>query len=448
VTDFQKLLSNVTLLDALRHRRSRRFAKGMTMEDGPLKFESKAVPHKLAEEELAALAFAACGVTGYALGDLVYDAGKGGTMMGSFLGRTVGSADAVQAVSLVIAHDDATWLMKRPQDFEPAEYPEIALLAQKGDLLELFRRSRVKLADERLTPPLEVPKNLDVNLWDMYRPGTTYLVPINEYTYMYINGLLEFLNDTMGVFVVDDRRNFRPAGLEKFAKSSGGHLVDDPNAKRTLTIERIEAILHSVVMVEHGMMLQNLGLMAHAMGLGGFPNFAGHEFAWFEALGFQMRKMSTLEYMGASRLVRTVGGWLGRSPELEFPIALKKGDDVLLKPYCPPFYKSMEAAVHAVVERKFGTKGVFRGGIATSGFKDGKAISDASPALTKNAIDAVVAYCTYIWDTYGRFPAYPAPFRTSVGFQASHLDIGFYDRFYRPEAISDLHRNHDATWHQ
>jgi len=36
------------------------------------------------------------------------------------------------------------------------------------------------------------------------------------------------------------------------------------------------------------MMLQNLGLMAQALGLGGFPNFANHEFAWFQALGFRM----------------------------------------------------------------------------------------------------------------------------------------------------------------
>ena len=47
----------------------------------------------------------------------------------------------------------------------------------------------------------------------------------------------------------------------------------------------------------------------------------------------------------------------------------------------------------------------------------------------------------------GRFPAYPAPFRTSVGFQAAHLDLGFYEKFYRPEALGDAHRTHDAIWH-
>jgi hypothetical protein len=282
----------------------------------------------------------------------------------------------------------------------------------------------------------------------VYRPGTTYFVPINEYTYMYINGLLEFLNDTMAVFVVDERAGFRPAGLARHAKSKGGHLHDDPHARRTLTVERIEAILHSVVMVEHGMMLQNLGLMAHAMGLGGFPNFAGHEFAWFEALGFRMRSMTTMQYLGANRLLRFAAGLLGKDPTIEFPVGLEKNGEVLLKPYAPPYYATMADAVHAVVERKFGPQGIFRGGVGTSGWKDATSIAKAAPPISQRTIDAVVDYCTYLFATYGRFPAYPAPFRTSVGFQAAHLDLAFYDRFYRPEALGRTQREHAARWHR
>ena len=447
MTDFAARLGKTSLFDALRLRRSRRFAVGMEMQAGPLKYASTAPAHPLSKDELAALAFAACGVTGWALGDLVYTLGQGGTMMGGFLGRTVGSADAVQAVSVVVSTDHATWLLRRPQDFEPRDFPELVELARKGELTALFEKSRIELAKERLAPPLDVPKNLDVNQWDMYRPGTAYFVPINEYTYMYINGLLEFLNDTMGIFVVDDRASFRPAGLAKFAKSKGGHLHDDPAAQRTLTIERLETILHSVVMVEQGMMLQNLGLMAHAMGLGGFPNFAGHEFAWFEALRFRMQKMSTLEYLGANRVVRTVASLLRKNPPIEFPVGLERGGKVLLKPYCPPYYATMEAAVRAVVERKFGASGVFRAGISGT-WTEPKSIAAAAAPISAKTIDAVIAYASYVHDTYGRFPAYPAPFRTSVGFQAAHLDLAFYDKLYRPDAISDVHREHDETWHR
>jgi hypothetical protein len=38
-------------------------------------------------------------------------------------------------------------------------------------------------------------------------------------------------------------------------------------------------------------MLQNLGLMTQALGLGGFPHFAAHPFIWFQALGFRMQEI-------------------------------------------------------------------------------------------------------------------------------------------------------------
>jgi hypothetical protein len=65
-------LARYPLLDALRERRSRRFGMGMKIESGPFAYESRHEPLPLTESEKAALAFAACGVTGYALADLSY----------------------------------------------------------------------------------------------------------------------------------------------------------------------------------------------------------------------------------------------------------------------------------------------------------------------------------------------------------------------------------------
>jgi hypothetical protein len=62
-------------------------------------------------------------------------------------------------------------------------------------------------------------------------------------------------------------------------------------------------------------------------------------------------------------------------------------------------------------------------------------------------VDATVAYCEYIHDRYGRFPAYSAPFRTVLGHQATHVDEDFYHRFYRPEALSETQRQHADRWH-
>jgi hypothetical protein len=39
------------------------------------------------------------------------------------------------------------------------------------------------------------------------------------------------------------------------------------------------------------------------------------------------------------------------------------------------------------------------------------------------------------------------PFRTVLGFQVCHLEVDFYDRYYRPESLSETERTHIENWH-
>ena len=195
------------------------------------------------------------------------------------------------------------------------------------------------------------------------------------------------------------------------------------------------------------MMLQNLGLICQAMGLGGFPNFAEHEFSWFEALSFRMGAMPASKYLGANIFTREVMRLLGRNQAIRYALGLERDGDILLQPYCPPYYPSMKAAVRAVVETKFGADGLFRGGAAHGAWRDPTAIAKAVPEISSSAVDATIAYCEYIHARYGRFPAYMPPFRTVLGFQACHLDSEFYERFYRAEALSESERAHMDKWH-
>jgi hypothetical protein len=443
----QEKLSSYPLLDALRKRRSRRFGLGMKMENGPLAYASRHAPFPLSEAEEAALVFAACGITGYALADLPFAEGEGGTIMAGLLGRTVASGDAIQAVALIVTNDEATHLIRRPQDFAQAEIPELIRLAANGEWLELYRRSGVKIKNGRSAPPLAPMFNINVNQWSLYAPGTTYFLPMNELTLMYINGLLEIFNETTGAFVLDERASFCPAGLGRFARSKGGHLLDDPKAGRIVTVQRLELMVSEVVTIEQGMMLQNLGLMAQALGLGGFPNFAEHESGWFEATGFRLEKMPASRYLGADRIVSALMKLVGRDVPVAYPIGLERDGTALLKPYCPPYYPSMEAAVRAVVEMKCGSTGVFRRADHGSAWCEASDICRQIPDISEAAIAATVAYCSYIYGRYGRFPAYMPPFRTVTGFQACHLDLEFYERFYRPGALSETQRRHMETWH-
>src|SRR5690242_3594044 len=98
------------LLNALLNRRSRRFGSGMKLNGGPLAYQSTGNAQPLSEEEEALLAFAACGITGYALGELPYETGNianagGGNIMKQFIGRTAPSADALHTVIFFVIND-------------------------------------------------------------------------------------------------------------------------------------------------------------------------------------------------------------------------------------------------------------------------------------------------------------------------------------------------------
>ena len=118
------------LLDALIERRSRRFGLGMRLNGGPLTYQSSEAPQPLSLEEEAALAFAACGVTGYALAELPYGhsaspESSGGNIMTHFIARTIASGDAMHDCAVFVLNDAGTWMLKRPQDYPREEIPEL-----------------------------------------------------------------------------------------------------------------------------------------------------------------------------------------------------------------------------------------------------------------------------------------------------------------------------------
>ncbi len=435
------------LLDALLGRRSRRFGRGMQVGGGPLSYASQYPPQPLTELEEALLVFAACGFTGFALADLDYAPGQGGNMLTGLLGRTIASPDAVDAVSLVVTNDEATYLIKRPQDFDPAEIPALVQLAKDNDFIELYRRMRVKTADDRAAPPVVPGFNFNINKWSLYAPGSTYFIFINAMTAAYINVLLEVFDPSMGLYAIDERNFFQPAGVGPFAKSRGGPLDDDLASGRIFTIQAIEMSLVESISIEQGMQHQNLALMAQALGLGGFPNYARHEYGWFEALGFRMGSMPGSRYVGASRILSFILALLGRDQPYPYPLGLERDGNILLKPYCPPYYPTMTDAVEAFVAFKFGPRGMRLDQKDTTAWKDPIAVTDRIPRVNDTAIAATIGYCEYIFNRYGRFPAYSAPFRTMLGYQATHVDVDFYDRFYIPDALTETQRRHQERWH-
>jgi hypothetical protein len=436
------------LLDALLERRSRRFAKGLAL-GGPLKYESAAQPAPLSLKEEAALAFAACGITGGITGDMPYQAGDEqeaatGYVLTSFAGRTVGSADSVHSIAVCIINDEGAWMLKRPQDYPRSEIHGLAAAGREHRFVELYEKSRVRIADHRLDVPRDTQVVMPFNKWAANAPGTTYYLPIAEMTSLYINVMLMLFDEDLACCLIDERNGFRPAGISKFTRSKGGYLHDDPGTGRyLLPIGYVESTIAELIAIEQGMVLQNLALMAEALGLGGFPHFAAHPFMWLQALGFRMQVLPFTRTVGASRFTRLAARLLKKEQPFPTALGLERDGEVILRPFCPPYYRNMEEAVYAFLDHKYapGT-GTYRDGGRTALWKDGAGVQAGIGRYSQRAVDATVAYCEYVYRRYGRFPAAYGAFHTVLAYQAHHVDNGFYDRFYRPEALTALHRQH------
>lgn len=423
------------LITALLNRRSRRVAHGATLNGGGLAYQSQEAPTPLTEAEQALLAFAACGITGTTFGDLPFqsgsqpEAGHGNILM-HLVGRTVASGDASHAITMFVMDDNGAYLLRRPQQIPATELAELMDATYRQEWVELYRRNRIKIADHRLEVPREIPFTLPFNKWSGNLLGTTTFLPVAELTALALNALITGFEEDVGYFLLDDRNNYQPAGLAKFGKSRGGHLYDDPAAGRTATISIAEGWLYEFCAIEMGGMLQNLALMVEALGLGGFAYFAAHPYGWLQQLGFRMVNLPFSHTAGLNPLLTQALNWLGRNLPVPTAVGLEHGGEVLIKPFAPPYYRTMEEAVLAFVEYKFAPQTGTLRHPTVHAWRDAAKIQATIPRPSDKAIAATIAYCDYAYKRYGRFPPNAGAFRTVLAYQAHHFDSGFYQTFY------------------
>jgi hypothetical protein len=446
-------LEAYSLIEAMTRRRSRRFALGNNLQGGDFSYKSRKAAVPLSNDEEAILAFAGSGVTGYVYGELPYEPAAGpetggGQVMVTMLGRTFASADAAATNMLFINRDDATYAMRRPQDFPRGEIPALAELAAQRRFTELYERSRIRIADRRSEIPREVPFTPPFNKWSTNLPGATYFVPVTDVTALYLTVLFAALSEEFAYFFHDDRDWLaRAAGIKRFAKSNRGHLHDDVHDGRVGTIGEIETYMLELCSIEQGLMLQNLMLATEALGLGGFPHYGAHRFAWTRAFGFRMRDRTFAEMLHKGFFGTLLMRLLDKNVAIPQAVGLERDGSPILKPYAPPYYPTMEAAVRAFVDSKFATgTGTFRDR-ESNAWRDPALVQGAIPEYSEMNIEAVVAYCDYVVKHYGQFPANYGPIRTVMAYQVHHIDTDFYDRFYRDGAYTRAHVDHFANWH-
>ena len=439
-------MTNMTLVEALLRRRSRRFGLNMNLPAGPLAFGSTQAPEPLTFEQEATLAFAAVGITGTALGEMDYTSGTviagGGNILAGFVGRTAASAESIQSIGLVVINDDGAWYVRRPQELPGGELPALIELGKQGQFAEWYERIRVRIASKRVEIPRQAPFTPPFNRWDTNAPGTTCFLPIVEATTIFLNCLLTAMSEELGIYILDDGLDeqgggpFLPAGLEAFAKHKGGQLRSDgKDIGFVITITFFETTLLQFLSAELGGVLQNLSLMTQALGLGGFIYAAQHPI-WLKQLGFLDQPVAFERIMGVGpvtdQLLTDMGYGDGvptftmRNPTVTVPAA-----DLLPRSFCPPDYPTMSAAIDAFIEQKYAAdKGLFRGGASTA-WKNSKNVEQGIQSYSQNAISAAKAYCEYVFRRYKRFPTLTGPISTLLAYQAHELDRQFYERFYK-----------------
>jgi hypothetical protein len=460
-------LLSYPLMSALAERRTRRIARGMSLSAEGLSHTSTNQPAPLSPLEEAVLVVST-GLTGPVMHDGPLKRPDGGDELGSpflnVVGRTASSPDNGHATSFFLINDDGVWLLKRPRDREALQLlgglpPKWADWTE-ADWLSAADAVKVRVLDKRLEFPRRFPYYLGWNKQTSNVPGSTILFPVVDCTRQYINAILTLLAEPDGqrpVFI-DDWQEFKPADLAEAAVWVGAQfgvpkrIPYQPiggikwvkngfcNADISAPLGFSRALRTDY---ESFFLLQNLMLVAQGMGLGGWIHSS--VFAPWVLHNDPAKQEFGLPF----RMHEPEKTWL-RWPPLPATQPNPVGIDGVLEGLCPPYIGSMSEAVDVVIAEKYGAQGMYSDA-ATFAVPFKKA-ADADEYLrhqtpfSPKAIEYCKEICTYVFETYGRFPAHVDAFYVpGIWLQVSHLELEYYEKFYKPDLVT-RQAAHAATW--
>jgi nitroreductase len=437
------------LLETIWNRRTHRVGRGVrAVKAGSMTYESNQKPAPLSELEEAVL-IAMTGSSGLTMPDRPFqDPGTGDLIMAKpnvhMQGRTAGSPDNAQGTHFFMINDSGTYFLKRvPYVAQPSPLSSTAMLAHA-------RQAKVKVLDCRIdTEDRNFPAYLDSNRFLSNLPGTTVFFPVVDLSHQYINGLMYLLTQPDGhrPTIVDDRNFYLNAGVSKWVRN--GFLNKDLKVP-------LGVIGSLRTQIEADLLLQNLMLVAEAMGLGAYihacisppvllgdPKFSA---TYGRMLGF--------EFATPRWRLLDILRWHVPLPKFAnlraHPVGLKVDGEYLIKAKSPPYYPTMKTAVEEVMAGKFGPNGIYKdskmfGQIYKGNFGD-RYLKEAEE-YGSDVIECVTDICQYIQDKHGRFPAHVDAIHVpGVWMQVHHPDVEYYDRFFQ-NALTEAHRCHDSHWH-
>jgi len=445
-------LNRVPLLQSMTGRRSRRVARGTSIDAGELSHVSHNAPLPLTELEEAIL-IVATGITGVVAHDGPLESRDHGAELGTpflnVIARSAPSPDNSQPTHFVMINDDGIWLLKRPPRAEVAQMlaglpPRFGEWSER-DWIATAAAVRHRLRSGRLEMPREFPYYVGWNKQMSNVPGTTIFLPLVDTTRMMINGILNLLAEPDGQrpLFVDDWRGFEPKNAADWAGwvASETHLIKHipyqpiggvhrardgfVNPKIPMPVGFVRTFLsdHESFYLTH-----NLMLVSEAMGLGSWihacapsPYLLGGD-SRTKGLGLRMEKphVSKLKW-----------------PPLPSTQPNPVGIDGLFETLSPPYVSSMDEAVDRVLDLKYGEAGAYADpAVFGHAYREREAAAwylRHGHRYTQTAIDYAKEICNYIWDTYGRFPAHvDAVYQPGTWLQVAHLELEYYEKYFEP----------------
>jgi hypothetical protein len=109
-------------------------------------------------------------------------------------------------------------------------------------------------------------------------------------------------------------------------------------------------------------------------------------------------------------------------------------------------YLVKESDVSATATQSVGPGGPFHPD-APGPWKDSAKVRSSAQVHSEEFKRCVTLQAQYVLETFGKFPGTVPSIFLIMHLQAHHLDLEFYDEFYRPGAYLRTHRDHMRLWH-
>jgi len=258
------------------------------------------------------------------------------------------------------------------------------------------------------------------NTWVFNKPASLLVIPVGDLSQHVLLNILYMLQN--GLVLYDDINDRAIPGIENFKD-----IVDPENIWPITFVEQWSL---SELTVELGSSCYAGVLMLQAMGLGGWMYNGVDPFAM----------------LGASGDKEIPGLGFRYDEDDRWPYPNPSGLEGVMEGFCPPHHADMRAAVEAACNRKFGPGGPFHPD--TPGpWKDSRKVRSAAQVHDEKFRECVALQCQYVYDTFGKFPGTVPSMFLIMYLQAHHIDLEFYDEFYKPGAYLKTHADHMDRWH-